>query len=101
MGAWLVILQQSTAGVMIAAAIVMGRALAPVEAAIGNWRQVLEYFSKNPEMKDQLRAPIFEEKTVDFILELAKVSEKSVTPEELLKAAREAEEEEADEKAAG
>ena len=35
---------------------------------------------------------IIEEKTVDFILELAKVSEKSVTPEELLKAAREAEE---------
>jgi len=67
----------------------------------GQERQVLEYFSKNPEMKDQLRAPIFEEKTVDFILELAKVTEKSVTPEELLKAAREAEEEEADEKATG
>jgi trigger factor len=67
----------------------------------GQERQVLEYFSKNPEMKEQLRAPIFEEKTVDFILELAKVSEKSVTPEELLKAAREAEEEETDEKAAG
>ncbi len=66
----------------------------------GQERQVLEYFSKNPEAKDQLRAPIFEEKTVDFILELAKVSEKSVTPEELLKAAREAEEEEAGEKAA-
>ena len=40
---------------------------------------------------DGLRAPIFEEKTVDFILELAKVAEKSVTPEELLKVAREAE----------
>ena len=66
----------------------------------GQERQVLEYFSKNPEMKDQLRAPIFEEKTVDFILELAKVTEKSVTPEELLKAAREADEEEAGEKAA-
>lgn len=66
----------------------------------GQERQVLEYFSKNPEAKDQLRAPIFEEKTVDFILELAKVSEKSVTPEELLKAAREAEDEEAGEKAA-
>jgi len=60
----------------------------------GQERQVLEFYGKNAELKEQLRAPIFEEKTVDFILELAKVSEKSVTPEELLKAAREAEEEE-------
>ena len=66
----------------------------------GQERQVLEFFSKNAEAKDQLRAPIFEEKTVDFILELAKVSEKSVTPEELLKAAREAEDEEPAEAAA-
>jgi trigger factor len=60
----------------------------------GQERQVLEFYGKNAEMREQLRAPIFEEKTVDFILELAKVTEKSVTPEELLKAAREAEEEE-------
>ena len=66
----------------------------------GQERQVLEFFSKNAEAKDQLRAPIFEEKTVDFILELAKVSEKPVTPEELLKAAREAESDEPAEAAA-
>jgi trigger factor len=58
----------------------------------GQERQVLEFYGKNAELKEQLRAPIFEEKTVDFILELARVAEKSVTPEELLKAAREAEE---------
>ena len=58
----------------------------------GQERQVLEFYGKNAELKEQLRAPIFEEKTVDFILELAKVAEKSVTPEELLKAAREADE---------
>jgi len=59
----------------------------------GQERQVLEFYGKNAELKEQLKAPIFEEKTVDFILELAKVNEKSVTPEELLKAAREAEDE--------
>ena len=63
----------------------------------GQERQVLEFYGKNAELKERLRAPIFEEKTVDFILELSKVSEKSVTPEELLKAAREAEEEESTE----
>jgi trigger factor len=51
-------------------------------------------------LKEQLRAPIFEEKTVDFILELAKVAERSVAPDELLKAAREAEEEKPAEAAA-
>src|SRR5882724_6287291 len=60
----------------------------------GQERQVLEFYGKNAELKEQLRAPIFEEKTVDFILELARVNEKSVTPEELLKAARDTEEEE-------
>jgi trigger factor len=60
----------------------------------GQERQVLEFYSKNDELKEQMRAPIFEEKTVDFILELAKVTEKPVTPEELMKAARETEEEE-------
>lgn len=60
----------------------------------GQERQVLEFYGKNAALKEQLRAPIFEEKTVDFILELAKVAERSVSPEELLKAAREAEEDE-------
>jgi len=60
----------------------------------GQERQVLEFYGKNAELKEQLRAPIFEEKTVDFILELAKVADKPVTPEELLKAARETEEKE-------
>jgi trigger factor len=51
----------------------------------GQERQVLEFFRKNPEAADQLRAPIFEDKVVDFILELANVAEKKVAPADLMK----------------
>jgi trigger factor len=63
----------------------------------GQERQVLEFYQKNPEMRDRLRAPIFEDKTIDYVLELAKITDKPVSPDDLLKAAREAEEDKADE----
>lgn len=50
----------------------------------GQEQQVFEYFQQNPEAMAQLRAPIFEEKVVDFIVELASVSEKTVSLEELM-----------------
>ena len=50
----------------------------------GHERQVLDYYRQNPEAVDNLRAPIFEDKVVDFIVELAKVEERRVTPQELL-----------------
>lgn len=49
----------------------------------GQERQVLEFFQKNPQAIENLRAPIFEEKVVDFMLELAKVTEKEVPAGEL------------------
>jgi len=49
----------------------------------GQEREVLEFFRKNPQAVDNLRGPIFEEKVIDFVLELAKVTEQVVTPEEL------------------
>ena len=51
----------------------------------GQERQVVDYYRNNPDALAQLRAPIFEEKVVDFIAELAKVSEKEVSAEELTK----------------
>lgn len=56
----------------------------------GQERQVMEYFQKNPEAAASLRAPIFEDKVIDFILEIADVTEKTVSKEELTKAAEEA-----------
>jgi len=49
----------------------------------GQESQVMEFFRKNPQAADGLRGPIFEDKTVDFILESATVETKVVTPEEL------------------
>ena len=51
----------------------------------GQERAVYEYYQKNEEALQQLRAPIFEDKVIDYILELAKVSERKVSPEELLR----------------
>jgi trigger factor len=49
----------------------------------GQERQVMEFFQKNPQAVESLRGPIFEEKVVDYIVELAKVEDKAVTVEEL------------------
>jgi trigger factor len=49
----------------------------------GQEAQIMEFFRKNPQAAESLRGPIFEEKVVDFILELAKVEDKAVSPEEL------------------
>ena len=56
----------------------------------GREQQLWDYFRKNPNAVAQLRAPIFEEKVVDFLLALAKVTEKTVSREELYKSDDEA-----------
>ena len=49
----------------------------------GQEAMVMEFFRKNPQAAENLRGPIYEEKVVDFILELAKVEERTVSPAEL------------------
>jgi trigger factor len=51
----------------------------------GKEEQVWEFYRNNPEALASLRAPIFEEKVVDFLVELANVTEKKVSREELYK----------------
>jgi trigger factor len=49
----------------------------------GQEQQVLEFYRSNPEALAQLRAPLFEDKVIDFIIDLAKVSEREVSPDQL------------------
>jgi trigger factor len=49
----------------------------------GQERKVYDYYRQNPRLLAELRAPLFEDKVIDFIAELAKVSDKPVSAEEL------------------
>ncbi|MCO5129617.1 MAG: trigger factor [Xanthobacteraceae bacterium] len=51
----------------------------------GREKEVWDYYRNNPSALAQLRAPIYEDKVVDFLLELASVAEKKVSRDELYK----------------
>lgn len=51
----------------------------------GQEQAVVDYYTKTQGAIERLRAPLLEEKVVDFILALAKVSEKKISSEELMK----------------
>jgi len=61
----------------------------------GQEKQVLDFFKNNPQALEQISAPVYEDKVVDFVLEMVKVKEKPATMEDLVKAI-EAENEEAE-----
>jgi len=44
----------------------------------GQEQAVFEYYARNPQAQAEIRAPIFEDKVVDFIAELAKVNDRTV-----------------------
>ena len=59
----------------------------------GEERQFMEFVKSNEQMQQQMRAPIFEDKVVDYAFELATVTEKEINREELQKAVEALEEE--------
>lgn len=61
----------------------------------GQEKEVYDYYTKNPQAMASIRAPIFEEKVIDYILELVKAEEKKVSREELFKDPEEDEAEDA------
>ena len=59
--------------------------IAEVRRFPGQEQQVYDYYRKNPNALASLRAPVFENKVVDFVAELAQSTEKKMTREELAK----------------
>ena len=61
----------------------------------GQERQVVEFYRKNPQAMNELRAPVYENKVINFALELVKTEENKVTPAQLMAFAAEQEREQA------
>jgi ATP-binding cassette, subfamily C, bacterial PrsD len=55
-GAYLVVIGQASGGVMIASSIMMGRALAPIEVALGTWKQLVAARQSISRLRDILKA---------------------------------------------
>ncbi|MCH2326546.1 MAG: trigger factor [Rhodospirillales bacterium] len=51
----------------------------------GREKEVMEHYKNNPEAMEELSAPLYEEKVVNFILEQASITEKTATKDELIK----------------
>lgn len=62
----------------------LGRAVAAEARRYpGQEQQVFEFYQKNPQALAQIRAPLYEDKVVDFIVAMAQVEDKTVSREEL------------------
>ncbi len=59
----------------------------------GQERQFFEFVQQNPQVRQQIQAPLFEDKVVDYIFELAEVDTREVAKDELEKALEALEEE--------
>ncbi|RDE09336.1 trigger factor [Pelagibacterium lacus] len=65
--------------------------IAEVRRFPGQEQQVYDFYRKNPNALAGLRAPIFENKVIDYVVELADVAEKPISREDLVKLVREGE----------
>ena len=54
-----------------------------IDFVAGQEREVFDYYSKNRNALDALRAPVYEDKVVDFLFDKAEVTDRKVTREEL------------------
>jgi len=72
-------------GVTVADQELQGAVIGEAQKYPGQEKMVFEYYQKNPQALEGLRAPLFEEKVVDLILEQADVTTKEVSVEELMK----------------
>jgi len=59
----------------------------------GQEREFFEFVQKNPQMQQQMRAPLFEDKVVDYVFELANTSDREISKDDLQKAVEALEEE--------
>jgi len=59
--------------------------IAEVRRFPGQEQQVYDYYRKNPQALASLRAPVFENKVVDYVIDLAEATDKKMTREELAK----------------
>ncbi len=72
-----------TAGVQVSQAELSQALRAEAARYPGQEMQVVEFFRKTPQALERLRGPLFEDKVVDYILELAHVEDRVVSPDEL------------------
>jgi len=71
------------AGVTVSEEEMQGALYEQVRRFPGQEKELLNFFRNSPDALASLRAPIFEEKVIDHLLTLIKITDKTVTPEEL------------------
>jgi len=62
-----------------------GAVISEAQKYPGQEKMVFDFYQKNPQMLENLRAPLFEDKVVDVLFDRADITEKEVSIEELMK----------------